>query len=190
MAKLDFPVAKMIQERRSIKKFKNEAISMDLLHDLLNVAVWAPNHRMREPWRFILFIEEGKRTLAEAICQHAMKKRDPVQLAEYFSRIPVHMLIVMQEDPRQREWEEDFAATSALIQNLQLAAWEQGIGMIWKTDPYIHSPGFRECFDIKPGERIVGLLHIGYPEEVPEAKARTKAELKITLIGMPSEVGV
>lgn len=35
--------------------------------DLLNDAVWAPFHSVKEPWRFILFMEKGRRTFAEAV---------------------------------------------------------------------------------------------------------------------------
>nr|WP_308216636.1 nitroreductase family protein [Pseudalkalibacillus decolorationis] len=71
---------------------------------------------------------------------------------------------------------------SALIQNFQLAAWEQGIGVIWKTNQYIYSPNFRTHVGVKPGEKIVGLLHIGFPYAIPIAKQRTAAEEKLTVI--------
>ncbi|MBP1961840.1 nitroreductase [Paenibacillus aceris] len=68
-----------------------------------------------------------------------------------------------------------------LIQNFQLAAWEAGVGVVWKTNPFIHSPSFRETVDVKPGEKIVGLLHIGYPEQVPPVRLRTDAREKLTI---------
>lgn len=51
-------VAEIIKERRSIKLFKKDPLPQGLLEELLNVAVWAPNHGVREPWRFIAF--QGK----------------------------------------------------------------------------------------------------------------------------------
>lgn len=170
--------ARTIVERRSIKQFKPDPVSEELLCELLNVSVWAPNHGLREPWRFILFVDEGKRTLGEAIAANAVKSRSP----ETYMNIPAHLLVVVQEDPRQREREEDYAAACALIQNFQLAAWERGLGVIWKTEPFTFVPGFLKSVGVKPGEKLVGLLHIGYPEAIPEARPRTRAEEKLTVV--------
>ncbi|RKD22932.1 nitroreductase [Ammoniphilus oxalaticus] len=178
-------ISTVITERRSIKRFKADPISEDTILNLLNTAAWAPNHGLREPWRFILFMGEGREKLARTLIDNPIKgpkKKSPEAIRENILRIPIHLLIVMQEDPRQKEWEEDFAAVSAFIQNLQLAAWEQKIGSIWKTGPYIYSPYVREQFGIKPGEKFVAHLQMGYPEALPEARPRTPIENKIDII--------
>ncbi|THF75233.1 nitroreductase family protein [Cohnella fermenti] len=182
----EYPVANAIRERRTIKKFKAEPIAAALLTELLDIAVWAPNHRLREPWRFIAFLEAGKVRLAEAITNMPTRGRkprvEPEAMRDYLTSIPCHLLVVMPEDPRAREREEDYAAVSALIQNLQLAAWERGIGVIWKTDDYIAAPEFRTAVGVAAGEKVVGLLHLGYPDFVPEAAPRTSAANKLTLV--------
>lgn len=78
---------------------------------------------------------------------------------EYLSSVPLTVVVVIPEDPRQREWDEDFAAASALVQNFQLAAWERGVGTIWKTDPYIYAPEFRSKIGVKPGEKVIAMIH-------------------------------
>nr|WP_308216635.1 nitroreductase family protein [Pseudalkalibacillus decolorationis] len=80
----EMAVANMIKERRSIKKFKEEPVPHELICELLNIAVWAPNDGLREPWRFILFLEEGKKQLVDAIVQELGKgkvnaKKSPEQ---------------------------------------------------------------------------------------------------------------
>ncbi|MEK5179844.1 nitroreductase [Paenibacillus sp. FSL R5-0636] len=187
-------VAKIIKERRSIKLFKKDPLPQGLLEELLNVAVWAPNHGVREPWRFIAFQGEGSKFLAESA--FAFVKRaiaDPEVAAkrkEYISNIPLTVIVVMPEDPRQREWDEDFAAASALVQNFQLAAWEQGVGTIWKTDPYINNPEFRTKIGVKPGEKIVAMIHAGYPETVPDSRPRTDASELLKIVDFYPENGV
>lgn len=49
-------VAKTIRDRRSIRTFNRTPVSRELVFQLLNDAVWAPNHGLREPWRFV-FVE-------------------------------------------------------------------------------------------------------------------------------------
>lgn len=177
-----YKVANIIKERRSIKEFKKDPIPKEVICELLNTAVWAPNHGLREPWRFVLFMNEGKEKLVAAIAQETNNGKNIDRLREKLLPIPAHLLVIMKEDPRQKQWEEDLKATSALIQNFQLAAWEKGIGVIWKTGAYIYSPSFRQKVGVEPGEKIVGLLHIGYPASIPEPKQRTNAEQKLTII--------
>ncbi|GGF29291.1 nitroreductase [Halobacillus andaensis] len=179
-------VVETIKNRRSIKKFKSSPIDKEVIIDLLNDAVWAPNHGVREPWRFMLFMGEGKEAIVEALlneCERGkLSTKNPDKLIERYRHIPAHLVVVMEESEKKKIWEEDFAATSALIQNLQLLGWEQGIGMIWKTNQYINSSSFCEDIGVKEGEKIVGIIHMGYPEEIPKAQQRTKAEEKITVI--------
>lgn len=178
-------IAKIIKERRSIKRFKSDVLPKEIILELLNIAAWAPNHGLREPWRFVLFMEEGREKIADAIIHNPIKggkNKSPEMIYETIMSVPMHLLVIMHEDPRQKEWEEDYAAVCAFIQNFQLAAWEKGIGTIWKTSPFLLSPFFREKFGVKPGEKIVGLIQAGYPEKIPEARPRTEIEKKIVVI--------
>lgn len=178
-------VAETIQSRRTIKKFKQAAVPLELITELLEVAVWTPNHKMREPWRFIAVVEDGRKTLVETMkrVSESGKMGKPMNQAkiDHLLSIPAFVLVVMEEDPRPMIWEEDFAAVSALIQNFQLAAWERGLGMLWNTNSVIYSPEFREEFDVKPGEKIVAIMQIGYPAFVPKPMERISAKEKLTV---------
>ncbi|MFE4711497.1 nitroreductase [Paenibacillus sp. NPDC056722] len=186
-------IAAIIKERRSIKQFKSDPLPEGLLEELLNVAVWAPNHGLREPWRFIAFKGEGAKFLGDAA--FSLIKRgaaDPdfaAKRKEYLSNIPLTLIVVMPEDPRQREWDDDYGAVSALVQNFQLAAWEKGVGTIWKTDPYIYAPEFRNKLGVKPGEKIVAMVHAGYPEVVPASRPRTEAAELLQVVDSYPESG-
>lgn len=173
-----YPVAHAIRERRTIKKFKADPVSQELVCELLNIAVWAPNHGLREPWRFVLFMDEGKQVIVDAIIENAVKKRDP----EMLLRVPAYLLVITKEDTRVRERDEDYAAACTLIQNFQLAAWEKGVGVIWKTEPFTYQPGFLQAVGVEEGEKLVGMLQLGYPEVIPEARPRTAAVEKLTVV--------
>ncbi|MEK5237639.1 nitroreductase [Paenibacillus sp. FSL L8-0470] len=187
-------IAEVIKERRSIKQFKSEPLPAGLLEELLDIAVWAPNHGLRQPWRFIAFQGEGAEFLGDAA--YSFLKRgaaDPEFAAkrkEYLSSVPLTVVVVIPEDPRQREWDEDFAAASALVQNFQLAAWERGVGTIWKTDPYIYAPEFRSKIGVKPGEKVIAMIHAGYPEIIPASRPRKEAAQLLTVVDSYPESGV
>ncbi|MCM3757370.1 nitroreductase [Sporosarcina aquimarina] len=173
-----FPVAKAIQERRTIKQFKTDPIEEELLLELLNTASWAPNHGLREPWRFILFVGEGKQFLISKIAESARKPKDPVKLMQ----VPAYLAVIIKEDERQRQLEEDMLAAGTFVQNLQLAAWERGIGVKWLTDPYTFRPEFRTNIGLNSNEKLIGLLQIGYPDTIPEARPRTPIQDKLTVV--------
>lgn len=178
-------IAKIIKERRTIRTFKDDPVSDELLLELLNVAIWAPNHENRQPWRFLLYKGEGRAALGDAMLQTYTgedRERYGKRKLEYFLEVPAHLVVVLKEDTRQKQWDEDYAAACALIQNFQLAAWEQGVGVVWKTNRYNYETNFREAIGIQPGEKIVGILHIGYPEVIPAVQKRTPAEELLTII--------
>jgi len=178
-------IQSIIKERRSVSKFKDTPVSRDLIIELLNVAIWAPNHKLTEPWRFILVQGEGKKRMANAVVESfTPENKEKIGEKTYnnlVENVPVHLVVVVKEDENPVRREEDYAATASLIQNFQLAAWEQGIGMVWKTSGFIKSEQFRHALSIESDERVVGLLQLGYPEMIPNAKPRVPAEEKLTL---------
>lgn len=176
-----------IMTRRTIKKFTDQPVDPEEIIELLNVAKWAPNHKITEPWRFQLYAGEGKEKFAQAFMDSQPKEggkhtEKTLRKAQYYKDIPLQLVVIMPEDPRQRTWDEDYGAVSSFIQNFQLAAWARGIGMVWRTNDWVYSPVFREGIGVKPGEKIVATLMIGYPYHVPEARPRTDIKEFLTII--------
>lgn len=180
-------VEKAIIERRSIKAFKEDSVDIDEIIELLNVAKWAPNHKLTQPWSFKLYAGKGKDHFVQAYVDSQPKvdgeiSQKVANKAEYFRKIPLHLVVVMPEDPRQRRWDEDYGSVSTFIQNFQLAAWERGIGMIWRSNDWVYDPIFREGIGVKPGEKVVATLMIGYPKHVPSPQNRTDIREFLTII--------
>ncbi|MCP1181777.1 nitroreductase [Paenibacillus sp. 1781tsa1] len=175
-------------ERRTIQEFNGLPIPLETIHEILEAAIWAPFHSKKEPWRFILFMNDGRETFASAV----LSTRNPEFIAKYGQQIraaycaqtPVHLVVVMTANLPSKAWEEAFAATSALIQNIQLLAWEQQIGVVWKTSPFNESPLFCEAIGVTSEEKIVGTLHMGYfnAEDQPMPKPRTPLSQLLHLI--------
>lgn len=170
-----------MKERRSIKTgYLQKEVLLELVEQLLEVAVWAPTHGLREPWRFIFVSSEQKEGFIDQLVQTFPKEMQENR-RNYFSQPAAFLIVVMKEDPRQKQWEEDYGAVSSLIQNFQLLAWEQKLGVVWKTNPHIYDPKVRELVGVEPGEKIVGFLHLGYFEETPKAMPRTPVKEKLTV---------
>ena len=61
-------VEKAIRSRRTVKAFEPEPVDRETLEELLELARWAPNHNLTNPWRFRVL---GPRSLAR------LKERPP-----------------------------------------------------------------------------------------------------------------
>jgi nitroreductase len=83
---------------------------------------------------------------------------------------------VLEGDEHRRE--EDFAATCCAIQNIQLAAWAEGVGVQWSSNALTQDPNTYTLVGIDPErERIIGFLYVGYPAEIPTRTRRSPHEV-------------
>jgi len=151
-----------IRTRRNVKKFKGEPIDRETYVKWLEAATFAPNHRMTEPWEILMIGPETRAKL-----NHKTN----------FGGAPVVFAIISKKGENALIREENIAATSCFIQNFMLAAWAEGVGTFWSSIGA--SPKNREVLQVSEDYDVIGVLAIGYPEEVPEAKMRTAIENKI-----------
>ncbi|CQR46066.1 Putative NAD(P)H nitroreductase YdjA [Paraliobacillus sp. PM-2] len=169
----------IIKDRRSIQLYQDKEVDIVLLKSLLETAIWVPNHKMTQPWRFVFVYGEGKEKIAQLNKSFSAKgatkeekERSGEKAFQKMMDVPVFLMVIMEENADRKQREEDYAATSCFIQNFSLLAWEKGIGMIWKTGPLTTTPAFREAIGAKLGEKVVGMLQIGYPAKVPKPRKR------------------
>ena len=182
-------VLQTIAERRSIFDFQPTVVPRERLARALQAAVWAPNHKLTEPWRFIVVGPEAKDRLCHVYAR--IKQEDvkvdiePAALRE-IGRKAVKKLMskpsvmavtcAVSGDPFLDR--EDYAATCCAIQNIMLAAWEDGIGMQWSTSALIEDAEALSVLGVDSArERVVGLLYAGFAERVPVSKRKPAATL-------------
>ena len=158
--------------RRTIKDFKSDPVPADVLDRVLTAGLWAQNHKLTEPWRFTVLGPETHRALAAAFAEG----QPPAARADAENKILSKPLVVAvrqrlagAEPPRR----EDYAAVACAGQHLQLAAWEEGLGMQWSSGKIIRLPALYSLLGIeRPAEEIVGLLFFGFPARTPAAAPR------------------
>jgi nitroreductase len=148
-----------ILTRRTIKEFAPKPISDAVVLRALEAGLWAQNHRMTEPWRFIIV---GPQMHAELGHIDAKLLGKPC--------IVVVTCLLSQDADQHRE---DYAAVCCAIQNIQLAAWAEGVGMQWSTGKLMRLPETYARLAIDPTQaEIVGFLYFGYPASIPAPKPR------------------
>ncbi|HLR79758.1 MAG TPA: nitroreductase [Bacillota bacterium] len=176
-------LAKIIRERRSVKKgYTDQKVTEEVVRELLDDAIWAPTHGMRQPWRFIFVDEDHKADFAKKIASTYPEERQ--ENRENFLNEPnAYLVVIMDEPEKQKQWDENYGATAAMIQNFWLLAWERKLGVVWRTNPHIYDPKVKEILNVSDHEKIVGFLHLGYFEEIPEKKERIPVDEKFSRYG-------
>ena len=177
-------LSEAIYGRRTIKDFKPDAVPAAVLERALDAGLWAQNHKLTEPWRFTLLGPETHRRLAESFAggqaeslgpdADAARREQVRQEAtrKLFSK-PCVVAVSQHLEGNSAQRREDYAAIACAIQNIQLAAWADGVGMQWSSGKIIQLPPTYELLGIDPArEEIVGLLLFGYPANIPAAQTR------------------
>jgi nitroreductase len=173
-----------IRNRRSIKRFTPRELSREEIAALLDLAVQAPNHRLTNPWRFYVLGPEARHAYGLALGNRkARKLTDPAAadtlratVAAEHRALPAMIAVAVIEtsDPEQRE--EDYAAAMMAIQNLMLAAVEAGLGTSIKTGAIMSDPAARAAVSLPDDQRIIAVINLGEPADVPPPKQRASAE--------------
>jgi nitroreductase len=176
-------ISDAISTRRSIKKFTSRPVTREEIEACLAAAVTAPNHRLSQPWRFYVLGPDARHAYGLVLGgRKARKIEDPAaaramcdNVAAEHRALPAMLLVAVVDNENPEMKEEDYAAVMMAVQNLSLAAVELGLGTHIKTGAIMADPAARAAGGVKDGERVVAVVNIGEPAEVPPAKPRETA---------------
>jgi nitroreductase len=152
-----------ILTRRSIRRFRDEPVSEDLIETLLRAAMSAPSAGNQQPWHFVVI--RDRETLDTTSTVHPY--------ATMAAEAPLAIVVCGDTTLEQHKgfWVQDCAAA---VQNLLLAAHASGLGAVWCG---IHpsegrAKGFRELLSIPEPIIPLALLVVGHPNEKKPAADR------------------
>lgn len=141
-----------IRTRRTHKAYAPEPVDRRTLDELFELARWAPNHNLTNPWRFRVVGPGARERLKAAAGPEAAPKLD---------RAPTLVVAsaALGGDPAQDE--EDVAATAVAAYIVLLAAHGRGLSGYWRTPAVLRTPEGRAAVGVPGGEHVLGLLHLG-----------------------------
>jgi len=179
-----------IKNRRSAGKLHPEcAPTREQIELLLEACTWAPNHKLTNPWRFIVIAGDARKAMGEmykrliledATDQSAGTRMRADVAAKKPLRAPVTILVVCETEDPPRRRKEDYAACAAGIQNMLLLAQSMGLATKWNTGGVVDDPRFKQHFGLKPEAEIVGVIYVGYAEGTPPSAPPRKAARELT----------
>ncbi|CAN5672906.1 nitroreductase [soil metagenome] len=180
-------VTQAIRSRQSINRVKQDSVPDELIEQVLESAIHAPNHKLTEPWRFHVFTGRGRGEFARARAKLAEilaneEGEDPELVAGRVSRerkkafrSPVVIAVISRAGREEIETLENYAACCAAVQNMQLTAHALGLASIWRTGPVAYHPFMRDFFGLEDDDRIVAYLYLGYPDMGERPRRRSPA---------------
>lgn len=173
-------VYQAIHGRRMNNEFTDESPSHESLERMLDAAVWAPNHRLTNPWRFVVLERGGEKRaeVAQLAYDHMYQRNQNDEFASGSRQrvLDAPGLIYVFSLPGDTEelTQENYAATCCAVQNLLLAGVAEGLAGDWSTGNTTRHPALAEAMGGDADWMMVGALFIGYPSR-PSASVRAPA---------------
>lgn len=160
-------VGTAIRLRRTHKQYGSEPVDEEVVRELCELARWAPNHKLTNPWRFRLLGPATRAAIEEAAGEKeaAKLRRAPTLVA---------VTAMLSDDPVLAE--EDLHATACAIYALLLGATERGLASYWRSPACFREETVRTLLGLVENERFVALVQLGPPASEPPAKERAPLE--------------
>ncbi|MDE6760454.1 MAG: nitroreductase [Lachnospiraceae bacterium] len=188
-----------IYTRRSIRKYKQEPVSENILEQILDAGRVAPSGKNKQPWRFLVYGGERKAQLL-AVMQKGLEREqkkearlpasgyglpDAFHTLQIMKKAPVIIMVVnpygknpfsnITADERFTEI-IDALSVGASIQNMLLKAQALGLGTLWVGNTCFAYAELMEYMEIEG--QLMGAVVLGYADEEPVARPRKElAEL-------------
>jgi len=158
-------VLEAIETRRSVRKYKPEALPDGDLKKILEAARLAPSAGNKQPWRFVVVRDpETKKRLAEAARKQTWTGDAGAMIAA---------LAVSPDHPGvYARWVEKDVMTA--VEHMVLAAWSLGYGSCW-IGAFVEDE-VKGILDIPEDMKVIALLPIGVPDQSPEPRGRMPVE--------------
>ncbi|HEY2632088.1 MAG TPA: nitroreductase family protein [Solirubrobacteraceae bacterium] len=155
-----------IKTRRTHKAFGLEPVEPEMLARLFELARWAPNHRLTNPWRFRVLGSETVARLKQIAEEHKPGSGGKLD------RAPTLVAASVYGEGDAAERQEDLLAGAVAAYLVLLGAHGAGLAGYWRTVSFLDSSAARKVLALDPEETPIGLLHLGHPRQVQRVPER------------------
>lgn len=151
-----------IRSRRSVRNYRPDRVPRDVIERLLEAATWAPSAHNKQPWKFAVISEDAAlRGKVAALSKYG----------EWISKAPCLILVYLDKSSLDERIYNCAAkhheAIGSAIQNLMLAAGEEGLGTCWIGEIARAAAPLGELLGTAQRLEFVALLTVGYPDGEP-----------------------
>lgn len=179
-----------IAGRRSIRKFKDIPLPDEVIRQILLAGTLAPSGKNRQPWHFYV-VKQDKREEMVAVLEAAIEKSKAEgerpgsgeNTARIMRQAPVTIFVFnpllenadqLPEDMPTLRNIVDVQSVGACIQNMNLAAYDLDIGVLWICD--VFRAYYELCDWLGETHQMIAAVSLGYADEAPAARPRKSVE--------------
>lgn len=145
---------KVIEKRRSIRKYKDTPVSRENIMAILEAARIAPSASHRQPWHFIV-VEDGE----------TIKK---LAKQEWAATAPA-MIVGLADQAASPNW--CINDMGIAFEHMVLAATDLGLGTCWMGQSN-REELVKDLLGVPDNFKIVALMTLGEADETPSPKVR------------------
>lgn len=149
-------VQEAIRMRRSVRTYDSRPVPEDVLRRVLEAGRLAPSAMNYQPWHFVVVRDPEKR-----------KALSDGRYAKFLTQSPV-VIVGLGDKISSPEWH--VVDTTIALQQMVLAATEEGLGTCWIGSFY--EDRVKEALGVPERYDVVAMLAVGYPKEKAEPKAK------------------
>ena len=162
-----------IRARRTHKAYGREPLARETVEELVELASYAPNHHLTEPWRFRVL---GPESFERLVAAGGPNEREKLE------RAPTLVVASATQTGDAHQNHEDVLATACAVYIVLLGAHARGLASYWRTPALFETEAARAILGFEENEQFVALIHLGDPATTPEAKARKPVEEYTTFL--------
>ncbi len=192
---------KLIQRRRSLRRYRSQPVPREWVGQILESASWAPSAHNRQPWRFVIIDSAAtkellatsmgsrlRRDLSADKLPQAMIDKDVSRSYHRITSAPLIIVVCMTladmdvyADDRRNSHERTMAVQSAAMagQNMMLMAASLGLGACWMCAPLFCPDLVQQVLDLPPDWVAQGMVTMGFPAQ---SRQKTREPLETRML--------
>ena len=168
-------VYEALYHRRMSWQLSSAPVSRETIDRMLAAAVWAPNHRLTEPWRFFVVDKDSpvRQKVAGLAYEFSMQRNNnPERAAAVRSSVadpPILIYVYCVPGPNEDTTQENYAAVCCAAHNISLAGVAEGLAVTWETGGATRHPQLKATLGAEEDWTLAAILSVGVPEDNPQA---------------------
>ncbi len=186
-------ISEIIKDRRTVYPVNfnpdKKITDINVIKDILDIAVWAPTHKHTQPWNFKVFFGKGVDTFfkkqqeiyKEITPPEKYSDRKFLKYEEKAKQVSAIIAVWMKRDLNDKIPEiEEIVATGCVIENIYLSLKPFGLAGYLSTGNICYTQQTKDFLELGEYDKCLGFFQIGYPKDnllLPE-RARIPAEDK------------
>jgi len=148
------PVVEAIRRRRSVRQFTREAVSEEVVNQVLESGSWAPSGKNNQPWKFAVIRDRVlKESLASLTRSGSIIREADVCIAIFLDQSRVY------------DRTKDVQAVGACIQNMLLTIHSMGLGGVWLGEILKNKEKVKELLNGDENLELMAVVAFGRPAE-------------------------